>query len=224
MERYERNLPAISAEEQHILKGTHIFLAGCGGLGGCLAELCARLGIGKITVCDGDVFTKSNLNRQLLCLEADLGKNKALAAKARIHAINASCECVAYDTFLTKENAEKLLAGADLVLDALDNIQGRLMLEDACEKLSLPLLHGAVEGSCAQAALILPKERLLHRLYKHPKEGSKTCLAFTPMLCAAVQAAEAVKILLGKECALSGKLLLMDVEGMEFTLLPTDSI
>ena len=99
-ERYIRNIPAVSEEEQAALSGKRVLVVGCGGLGGCLIEHLARMGVGEITAVDGDAFEPSNLNRQLLSTQDLLGTGKALAAQARARAVNPEVTVRAVEAFL----------------------------------------------------------------------------------------------------------------------------
>lgn len=220
-ERYIRNIPAVSAEEQAALAGKRVLVAGCGGLGGYLIEYLARMGLKYLTAVDGDVFEPSNLNRQLLSTQALLGTSKAHAAQARVQAVNPEVTVRAVEAFLDGENADELVRGMDLVLDALDNVPARLILEDACARGGVPMVHGAIQGWSAQVAVVPPGSGFLHRLYPQaagPEE--KTSLPFTPAFCAAVQAAEAVKLLCARAPALEGKLLLADLRRMDWDIIP----
>lgn len=222
-ERYIRNIPAITEDEQNALREKRILIAGCGGLGGFLLEAMVRLGVGEITAVDGDCFDVSNLNRQLLSSVPRLGTSKALAAAERAGEINPEVRVVPVHALLDESNARSLIEGRDLVLDALDNVASRLLLEDVCESCGVPLVHGAIQGWNAQAATVLPGSRLLHRLYG---EGggtfSKSALSFTPAFCAAIQSAEAAKLLCGRTPELAGKLLLADLRSMSWDVIPME--
>lgn len=219
-ERYSRNIPAISAEEQAVLSRKRVLVAGCGGLGGYLIEYLARMGVGEITAVDGDVFEPSNLNRQLLSAQALLGTSKARAAQERVKAVNPTAALRAVEAFLDRENADALVQGQDLVLDALDNIPARLVLEDACERQGVTLVHGAIQGWSAQVAVVPPGSGALRRLYGcSATPAEKTSLPFTPAFCAAIQAAEAIKLLCGRTPALEGKLLLADLLRMDWDVI-----
>ncbi len=108
-ERYSRNIPSVSAEEQAALARRRVLVAGCGGLGGYLIEYLARMGVGEITAVDGDMFEPSNLNRQLLSTQALLGTGKALAARERVRAVNPAVAVRAVEAFLDGENAGGLV-------------------------------------------------------------------------------------------------------------------
>lgn len=220
-ERYIRNIPAVSEEEQAALSGKRVLVVGCGGLGGCLVEHLARMGVGEITAVDGDAFEPSNLNRQLLSTQDLLGTGKALAAQARARAVNPEVTVRAVEAFLDESNADELVRGQDLVLDALDSVPARLVLEDACARADAVIVHGAIQGWSVQAAVVPAGSGLLRRLYGGAAKAQpeKTSLPFTPAFCAAVQAAEAVKLLCGRPTALEGKLLVADLQWMEWDIL-----
>ena len=216
-ERFSRNIPAISPEAQEKLRNSHVCIAGCGGLGGYLIEFLARAGVGRFTVIDADRFEPSNLNRQCLSTLETLDTVKSDAAAKRIAAIDPSIHIRTEQTFLDAANAENLLQGADLVMDALDSAASRLVLTDACRKLRIPLIHGAIGGWNAQISVCMPEDSGLAELYqRNAVSEDKSCLSFTPALCAALQCAEAVKLLTGTEPALKSRLLLADLRYMDF--------
>lgn len=219
-ERYARNIPAISPEEQRLLKEKRVLVAGCGGLGGYLVETLTRLGVGEITVVDGDVFEPSNLNRQLLCTLPSLGQSKVLTAKERAQAVNPEVLLHAAEKYLDVSNAEELTAGQDLVLDALDSAPARLLLEEACTQSGVVLIHGAVQGWLAQVAVVPPGSGVLRRLYgERAGSGEKSTLPFTPPFCAAIQGAQAVELLCGRHSQLESKVLLADLRQLEWDVL-----
>lgn len=220
--RYSRNTGPITAQEQLTLQNARVFVAGCGGLGGYLAEYLARLGVGSITLADGDRFDETNLNRQLISTENNLGCFKAFEAKKRMESINSSIRIRAVEEFITESNGHALIAGHDLVLDALDTPGGKRMLQCVCRDARVPLVHGAVDGWFGQVTTVLPGDDALSRLYPDtgtslPKEGT---LSFAPALIASIQAAEALKLLLGKPCALRGKVLFADLLANRFDIMP----
>ena len=212
-ERYSRNLGAITREEQGILLSKGVCIVGCGGLGGWLIEYMARIGVGHLTVVDGDRFDRTNLNRQLLSSEENIGCSKAAEAKKRLAAINPTVEVSAVEAFLTEDSAASILAGHDLVLDALDSIPTRLLLQHICAEEQIPLIHGAVEGWFGQVTTVLPGDNTLSRLYPVcvATETAPATLSFAPAFIASLQAAEAVKLLLGREPALRNKVLFADL-------------
>lgn len=218
--RYLRNIPALSERECAMLRTKKVCVVGCGGLGGNLIEHLARLGIGAIRAVDGDVFEASNLNRQLLSTVALLGSGKAEAAAQRIRQINPDVAAEAVHTFLKADNAEALIGDCDAVLDALDSIDSRRILAAACERLGIPYIFGAISGWTAQAAISLPGDRLVEKLY--PADvivRDKSVLSFTPALCAAMQTALCTEVLVGRDTA-HGVLYCFDLSDPELTVIP----
>lgn len=222
-ERYRMNMNTISSEEMLLLKEAKACVVGCGGLGGHVIELLARLGIGHLVVVDGDVFSPSNLNRQLLCTEANLGQNKAREAVNRVREINGEITIEGHALFMDKDNAESLVSGCNLVVDALDNVASRLMLEDACTEKNIPLIHGAIAGWYGQVALVMPGSGLLKKLYGDPAvKGEESTLgnpSFTPACIASIQVAECVKVLLGKDSLLANGMLQVDLLAGNFDVI-----
>ena len=218
--RYLRNIPALSQAECRLLREKTVAVIGCGGLGGYLLELLARIGIGHLVAVDGDSFDETNLNRQLLAEVPLLGMAKAEAAKARLARVNPDVTVTAAQVFLTSENAPSLLQGCDVVLDALDSIAARRTLAEACRTLDLPLVHGAISGWVAQAAISLPGDGLIDRLYPETTVSrDSSALSFTPALCASVQAALCVKLLTGRP-AEPGTIYYFDLLHLEFDRIP----
>ena len=218
--RYERNVPALSEEECNILLGKRVLVVGCGGLGGHLIDMLARIGVGMLRVVDGDVFEPSNLNRQLLSEVPLLGVSKAKAAAAKISRVNPENSVEAVDSFLTEKNVRRLLLFCDVVLDGLDNIESRRILAKECERAGIPYIYGAVNGWVAQAAISMPGDHLVEKLYP---EGSvlknKSVLSFTPALCASMQVSLCVKLLTGRQVE-TGKLYYFDLLNQEYETIP----
>ena len=220
MLRYLRNHDAISEAEQVILAQKRVLVVGCGGLGGYAIECLARIGVGHLRVVDGDVFDETNLNRQLLSSSMNLGRPKTLAAQQRVMAVNPLVEVEAFQTLLIAENAVPLLDGCDVAVDALDNIPSRLVLQQAAKTAGIPLVHGAVAGWIGQVCVVQPGQDLLNSLYPastdtQGEEQETGTLSFTAALTASWQAAETVKLLLGKP-GLDGEILELDLLNSSF--------
>lgn len=219
--RYQRNRPMLTDEEILILKQKKVGVIGCGGLGGYIIEMLARLGVGNIVAVDGDVFEPSNLNRQILSDEINLGKSKAIVAKERMAKVNSDIKVNSVFQRLSSENAYEILDGCDLVMDALDNIESRLILEKACESLDLEIVHGAISSWYGQVAVVKPKSKLLTKIYgsssKEPNLMGNP--SFTPATVASIQVSEATKILIGKGEILYNKLLLIDLQDMNIEII-----
>lgn len=218
--RYERNVPALSEAECALLRTKKVAVIGCGGLGGFLIELLARVGVGAMTLVDGDVFEATNLNRQLLSEASTLGQSKAKAAADRVARINPGVSVRAAQVFLNEANAAGLIEGCDIVLDALDQIESRKILERACESAGIPCVYGAIRGWVAQAALAMPGDHLMDRLYPAGTVlQDKSVLSFTPALCASMQASLCVQYLTGRPVK-PGTLFYFDLMEHEFEIIP----
>ena len=219
-ERFKRNIGALTSREQELLNKKKAAIVGCGGLGCYAAEFLARLGLGHFTLIDGDVFAASNLNRQLYSHETNIGRKKALEAKERLLKIRAGLSAEAEDTLIDDKNAEELLKGHDVIIDALDNVKTRLIIEKAASSLGIPLIHGAVEEWGAQVCVVFPGEFALSMLYSGSHESKKpSVLSFTPAFCASLQASEAVKVLLNKKNILRKKFLTVSLKDNTFNII-----
>ena len=218
--RYERNIPSLTMEESELLRTKTVAVIGCGGLGGYIIEQLARLGIGMIRIVDGDVFEESNLNRQLFSDVNVLGKPKTEVSRARIAAVNPEVHVQSLYGYLAEDNAEAFLNGCDAVVGALDNIYTRRVIEKTCEKLGIPYIYGAIHGWVAQAAVDMPGQRLIEKMYP---EGAafkdKSSLSFTPGLCASMQTALCVKLLVGRPVQ-TGTIFYFDMLEQEFETIP----
>ena len=218
--RHSRNIPALTEAEQALLAGKTVAVIGCGGLGGHIIDQLARIGVGALRVVDGDVFEERNLNRQLLAVMDTLGTFKAKAAAARVKAIDPAVQVTAHPVFLTRDNARELLTGCDAVLDALDSIEARRILSEACAELGIPMVYGAISGWVAQAGVSMPGDGLIERLFPPDVElRDKSVLSFTPALCAAMQSALCVKLLAGRPVQ-TGTVFYFDLLNQEFETIP----
>jgi molybdopterin/thiamine biosynthesis adenylyltransferase len=237
MNRYIRNMNTITEEDQKALASAKVAVVGCGGLGGYVLEQLARLGVLHITAIDGDVFEESNLNRQLLSGISQIGRKKALVAQERLLEINPDAYCRIYNQRLDKTNAYDMLRGNSVVIDSLDNLPSRFLLQEVCENLQIPLVHGAIGGWYGQVAVIFPGDRTLCSLYpseqrnesdadSNVEKGIEKVLgnpAFTPGLVASIQTAEVLKLLLHKESTLKNHVLRIDLLEHEYVLVPVKS-
>jgi len=216
--RYLRNFGTLGWEGQARLLHATVAIIGAGGLGGWIVEGLARMGVGHLIVVDGDVFEDNNLNRQALCWEATLGQAKVEAARQRVAQVNAGVQVTALHLWASAENLPDLLRGANVVVDALDKLPTRLMLQKVCAGLGLPMVHGAIGGYIGQVTTILPGDAGLCALYGEeglPERGAEVEWgnpAATPMMIAAWEIQEVVKLLTGKGEILHGRLLFMDAE------------
>ena len=218
--RYERNFPALTESECLLLRQKRVLVVGCGGLGGHIIDQLCRIGIGSLKVTDGDVFEESNLNRQLLSSVPLLGQSKAQAAADHIARVNPSVQVEAVAEYMTRDNVHALIAGCDAVIDALDNVDGRRTLAAACEKAGIALVYGAISGWVAQAAVSMPGDGLIEKLY--PEDvvlRDKSVLSFTPALCASMQTALCIKYLAGRPVN-TGMVYYFDLLNQEYESIP----
>lgn len=218
--RYARNVPALTRDECALLGRKRVLVVGCGGLGGHIIDQLSRIGIGSIRVVDGDVFEETNLNRQLLSNVHLLGISKAKAAADHIADVNPDVAVEAEEDFLTEANAPALIAGCDIVMDALDNVQSRKILASACSEAGIPYVYGAISGWVAQAAISMPGDDLIAKLFPAEVEiRDKSVLSFTPALCASMQTALCVKLLTGRAVE-AGNIYYFDLLNQEFETIP----
>ena len=220
--RYQRNRAMLSIQQQLLLLQSKVAVFGCGGLGGYIIEELARLGVGRITVVDPDVFEEHNLNRQLLCTQELLGKKKVAAAVHRVNAINPAVRLQPFDVAFGQNNSTELLKDLTVAADGLDSIPVRLELAKACNNQNIPLVHGAIAGWSGHVAVQYPGENILQHLYAGIKTGHGVEKrlgnpSFTPAVIASLEVAEIVKILLGMEPLLPRRYLAVDLYHMEFT-------
>ena len=219
--RYIRNLDAISTEEQLKLAESKIAVIGAGGLGGNVILLLARVGIGSLRVIDQDVFDETNLNRQTLCNMNTLGMPKTHAAVSAVTAINPGVNVFPHQIKIDAANAEGILAGSDIIVDALDNVPDRFLLEGTAKKLGIPLVHGTLAGFEGWIMTIFPGDPGLKNIYgaedaKHIDQESPQALlgvpGVTPFLIAAFQVMEVLKILLGRGNIFRERMIHVDLE------------
>lgn len=191
-----------------------------------MVNLLAQVGVGLLRLVDGDTFAPSNLNRQLLCETKNLSRSKALEAKARVHAINPLIEVDALPENLDDSNAEAILQGMDLVLDALDNLPGRFVLAEAARRQAIPFIHGAATGWWGQVSTFMPDSPVdLTAIYggRRSREAAETAMGVlgpAPAIIGSLQAFEAIRLLSGKQPAYVNRLLFFDGESGAMELIP----
>lgn len=218
--RYSRNFNTLGPEDQALLGDSRVAVVGLGGLGGGVCELLARTGVGSLILIDGDVFDPTNLNRQLLSREVNLGSSKAEEAVRRVNEINSTVRAVAHPVFANPENIRNLIRGADLVVDCLDTIRARFDLQDAAGDLEIPLVSGAIAGVSGQVTVIFPGDPGFELIYGTRSldedagqgiEKRTGNLAHCALFIASLQVSETIKILLGRGDVLRNKLLITDL-------------
>jgi len=199
-QRYLRNLGTFFSAGQLKLLESTVVLVGLGGLGGQLLEQLGRAGVGQIVAVEPDVFDQTNLNRQLLSNEANLGKEKVNEAKKRLEKINKAVEFAGFRCCF-EELPEDVWEKADLVFDCLDNIENRLLLAQKCSVLNCPLVHGAIAGWYGEVGVVWPGSKMLEKHYQGQREGLEKELGtpvFTAAVAASLMAAKGCQILMGK--------------------------
>jgi adenylyltransferase/sulfurtransferase len=209
-DRYLKHIlfPGIGEAGQEKLGRSSVVVVGCGGLGSTAAGALARAGIGRLRVIDRDLIEYHNLHRQVLYDEADVEQRvpKAIAAERHLKAANSSISVEGVVADVNPRNVEKLVEGADVVVDGLDNLEGRYLINDVALKLHIPWVYGAAVASFGMAMAILPGRtpciRCLFSSLPLPETrvSSDTVgiLNAVPIVVGALQAAEAIKVLLGQ--------------------------
>jgi sulfur-carrier protein adenylyltransferase/sulfurtransferase len=225
-QRYSRHiiLPEVGLEGQKRLKAASVLCIGSGGLGSPLLLYLAAAGIGRIGLVDFDVVDSSNLQRQIVHSTAWVGKPKIQSAKERILGINPNCQIDLYETALTSANALDILAPYDVVIDGTDNFPTRYLTNDACVLLDKPNIYGSIFRFEGQATVFNYQGGPNYRdLYPEPPPPGMvpSCAegGVLGVLCGiigTIQATEAIKIILGAENTLSGRLLLYNAWDMKF--------
>jgi molybdopterin/thiamine biosynthesis adenylyltransferase len=224
--RYLRNRDGISLQDQLKLADSHVAVVGAGGLGGTVIQLLGRIGIGRLTVIDCDVFDETNLNRQAFCTGEWVGKPKALAVQAQMKAINPAAEILAHVVRLDPTNGPRILTGCQVIVDALDNVKDRLALEALAKSLGVPFVHGALAGFEGQIMTVFPGDPGLRQIYGSGEERASAANrpefllgvpSITPSLVATLEAMEVLKILLNRGTLSRNKMVYVDLERCEWS-------
>ncbi|MBR8828589.1 MAG: molybdopterin-synthase adenylyltransferase MoeB [Gomphosphaeria aponina SAG 52.96 = DSM 107014] len=225
-QRYSRHiiLPEVGLDGQKRLKAASVLCIGTGGLGSPLLLYLAAAGIGRIGIVDFDVVDSSNLQRQIIHGTSWVDKPKIHSAKNRILEINPYCQVDLYETRLSSENALDILKPYDVVVDGTDNFPTRYLTNDACVLLNKPNVYGSIFRFEGQATVFNYQEGPNYRdLYPEPPPPGMvpSCaeggvLGVLPGIIGTIQATETIKIVLGAENTLSGRLLLFNAWEMKF--------
>lgn len=217
--RYKRQIliPEWTQSGQENLKKARILVAGAGGLGSAILTYLAVAGVGKIRVIDGDIVELSNLNRQVLHSDKDIGRSKVDSAKEKLEALNPDISVEAIKEIITKDNVFELVGDYPIV-DAMDNLPTRLLLNRVAVKKNLPLFHGAVYGFEGRATTVIPgKTACLRCLYQGVIPGKTPVVGVTPAVIGCIQATEVIKYILGIGELLADRLLIYDGLSMKFS-------
>jgi sulfur-carrier protein adenylyltransferase/sulfurtransferase len=224
--RYSRQLvmPEIGTKGQELLKRGRVLCVGTGGLGSPAAIYLAAAGVGTVGLADFDRVDLTNLHRQILHGTSDVGRSKLESARDRLREVNDQIEIVLHDGRLDSTNAMEVLSGYDVIVDGSDNFATRYLVSDACVLLGKPDVYGSVFRFDGQATVLATGDAPCYRcLYPEPPSPGTipNCedagvLGVLPGLVGTIQATEALKILLGRESSLAGRLLLVDALRMDF--------
>ena len=211
-ERYKRQMLLFGDDGQERLKNAHIFIAGAGGLGSPISLYLAVAGIGTLTIVDKDVVDQSNLNRQILHYDRDIGRRKTESAEEKLRAANPDITVRVIDTTIDAANVHALVGNADGIVDAMDNFPTRYLLNDVAIAKNIPLFHGGIRGFYGQATTIIPeKTACLRCIFPHPPPKEVfPVVGVTPGFIGMVQATEVLKYLLGSGELLTNRLFIWD--------------
>jgi adenylyltransferase/sulfurtransferase len=226
VQRYSRHLilPEVGVDGQRKLKAAKVLCVGAGGLGSPAALYLAAAGIGTIGVIDFDAVDMSNLQRQILHGTPDVGRSKLLSARDKLTALNPNVRIESFETALTSKNALEIFRDYDIILDGTDNFATRYLVNDACVLLGKPNAYGSIFRFEGQASVFATKGGPCYRcLYPEPPPPGlvPSCaeggvLGVLPGVIGTIQATETIKLILGAEGTLIGRLLLYDAWGMRF--------
>ena len=219
-ERFQRQIAIqeIGVKGQCRLKQARVLIAGAGGLGSPVAIYLAVAGVGELCIVDHDTVALSNLNRQILYGVEDIGMRKADAARQTLKRLTSSDAVKTVAATLTAANIEKIAAGFDVIVDALDNLSTRYVLNQAAISQGVPLIHGAVDGFEGRAMTILPgQSACLHCMHQgRIPEKSVPVIGVTPAVIAGIQATETIKYLTGIGELLNGRMVFYDGLALTF--------
>ena len=216
-------LPGFGADGQDAMLNAHVFIVGVGGLGSPAAIYLAAAGIGEITLLDFDRVSISNLHRQILYTENDIGQKKVKAAAARLHAINPNLDIHTIDSKLSTEELTQAIRNADAVLDCSDNFVTRHSVNVACVKNKIPLISGAAIRFEAQIAVFNQKNDspCYACLYPHATDEAERCSevgVLGPLvgMIGSMQAMEAMKLITAVGEPLNSRLIVFDAKTMDW--------
>jgi molybdopterin/thiamine biosynthesis adenylyltransferase len=220
--RYDRQMMIYGFGEagQEKLKKAKVFLAGAGGLGSVAAIYLAAAGIGTLRIADHDTIELSNLNRQVLHWEEDIGGRKADSAAAKLRKLNPEIKIEVIADTITANNAQKLVGDAELIVDAMDNLPTRYLLNKTAIEKGIPFFHGAVYGFEGRAMTVIPgKTACLNCLYHGAEvpEEKFPVIGVTPAVIGCIQTTEVIKYVTGLGELLTNRLLNYDALRMQFT-------
>ena len=218
-ERYDRQIMIgqIGQEGQEKLKRARVVVAGAGGLGSPIAFYLTAAGVGMIRMIDHDEVALSNLNRQILHWEEDIGRKKVDSARTKLRSLNSEVEIEAVAETITEENVSRLVEGCDAIIDAMDNLPTRYVLNRCAVEKDIPFFHGAVNGFEGRVMTVIPrKTACLRCMYRGTVSREKfPVLGVAPAVVGSIQATEVIKYLVGIGELLTDRLLAYN--GMDLT-------
>lgn len=221
LERYDRQIMiyGFGEEGQEKLKKASVLIAGAGGLGSPAAIYLAAAGIGKIIIADHDSVEASNLNRQVLHWDENIGDRKIDSAAAKLRKLNPDIDIETSSETISETNIARLISGCDAIVDAMDNLPTRYLLNKAAVEYGVPFFHGAVYGFEGRAMTVMPGESAcLYCLYhgtEMPREKFPV-IGVAPAVIGCIQATEVIKYITGLGELLTGRLLIYDGLRMSF--------
>jgi molybdopterin-synthase adenylyltransferase len=224
IKRYDRQMmiTGFGEEGQEKLKRAKVFIAGAGGLGSPIATYLTAAGVGAIRIIDRDKVDLSNLNRQILHWTKDLNRPKIQSAAEKMTALNPEIKVEALQETISEDNALDLIKGSNIIMDAMDNLPTRYILNKTAVKLGIPFVHGAVQGLEGRVLTVIPCQSACLMCLYHGAKGKSVkfpVLGATPAVIGSIQATEAIKYLTGIGKLLTNKLLLYNGYDMQFTVL-----
>ena len=228
LDRYSRHIimDDVGPEGQAALLDSEVLVVGAGGLGAPVLQYLAAAGVGTLAIADDDEVELSNLQRQVIHGTDDVGRPKVDSAREFVAQLNPDIDVETHQTRVTQDNAEELIDGRDVVVDASDNFPTRFLLNDACMLADVPLSHGAVYRFEGQATTLLGSPCYRCLFPEAPPEGAvPDCatagvLGVLPGTVGAIQATEVLKLLLGEGDPLDGRLLAYDAREMTMEFVP----
>ena len=218
--RYDRQLriPYFGEAAQQKLKTSRVVIAGVGGLGCASATYLAAAGVGHITIVDFDVVDLSNLNRQVLYWEEDIGANKVMVAQKKLSRLNPTIEITPECAEITDKNASSIISGAQVVVDGLDKLDARLAINTACVRQKIPYVYGGVSRLRGMMTTIIPGKTPCLACFNPEGPRGLGVLGMIPALIANLQALETIKLLMGEKPSLAGKLLRFNGNDFKFRI------
>jgi molybdopterin-synthase adenylyltransferase len=218
--RYDRQLriPSFGEAAQEKLKASHVVIAGVGGLGCASATYLAAAGVGHITIVDFDVVDLSNLNRQVLYWQEDIGEKKVLVAQKKLSKLNPTVEITAICAEITEQNALTIVTGAQVVVDGLDKVEPRLAINTACVRQKIPYVYAGVSRLRGMMTTIIPGETPCLACFNPEGPRGLGVIGMIPALIANLQGLETIKLITGERPSLAGKLLLFNGDDVKFRI------